>query len=273
MEVLLLGTAAAEAWPCPWCACPACAGARRHGGRDIRTRAGALLDDAVKVDYGPDTVMQMQRAGRDLTRLTTLVYTHADDDHFTPTELQYRGPGSVTQTPPAPLHVYANAEVIGRLRQDYRDDLDALRMELHPPLEPLQSVTSPDGTEILPLPATHGPGALLLRLTRHGRRVFYGHDSGVYPDAAIEALAGAPLDLALFDCTYGPQQGDYAGHLGIGGVLDMAERLRAVGAVTDQTKLVATHFSHNGGALYDDLAARLGSHRVQTAYDGMILDL
>ncbi|MBV9849046.1 MAG: hypothetical protein JO250_05080 [Armatimonadetes bacterium] len=271
MEILLLGTAAAEGWPCPWCACAACAEARRRGGRDLRSRSNALIDDVVKVDFNADTLMQMQRAGRDLTRLSTLVFTHAHNDHCTPAELQYRGPWFVADPPPL-LHVYGSAPVVMDVRAAL-GDLDPLRLEVHPPLEPFQAVTTSDGTEILPLPAAHVPGTFLLRLTRGGRRLFYGHDSGTYPDETVAALAGTPLDMALFDCTYGPQPHEYKGHLGIDGVLQMAERLRAVGAVTERTRLVATHFSHNGGMLQEDLAARFAPHHVDAAYDGMIVNL
>jgi phosphoribosyl 1,2-cyclic phosphate phosphodiesterase len=273
MELLLLGTAAAEAWPCPWCGCSACTEAQRRGGRDIRTRAGALLDGCVKIDFGPDTLMQMQREHRTLRDVTTLVFTHGHDDHFTPTELQYRGPGSVTQSPLPLMHVYANAEIGERLREIYGDKFAEMHMELHPPLEPFQPVTTADGTEILPQPAAHSPGALLLRLTRHGRSVFQGHDSGVYPEETIAALGKAPLHLALFDCTYGPTPYNYHGHLGIPGVIESAERLRRVGAITEQTTLVATHFSHNGGALYDELVTAFAPHGIRVAADGMIFDV
>ncbi len=273
MEVLLLGTAAAEGWPSTWCVCAACAEARRRGGRDIRTRSGALLDGVVKMDFGPDTTAQMQRAGRDLAACTTLVFTHAHDDHFAPAELQYRGPHFVTRAPLATLHVYGNAEVMDTLRAAFGDDLGARHMELHAPLRPFEAVTTPDGTGILPLPATHAPGALLLRLTRGGRHVFYGHDSGLYPEETIRALAGTPLDVALLDCTYGPAPSDYGHHMGLAGVLEMAERLRTVGAVTESTVLVATHFSHNGGLSHDGLISELAPHAVRVAYDGMILDV
>ncbi len=269
MELLLLGTAAAEGWPCPFCDCPACMEARRRGGRDLRTRPGALLDGVVKIDYGPDTLVQMQREGRDLLRLTTLVFTHAHADHFSPVELQYRGPGFIPHTALPLLHVFGNPEVMGKLAGAFPTP-DRQRLELHEPLEPLRAVTAPDGTEILPLPADHAPGALLLRLTRGGRRLLYGHDSGLYPPETVTALAGVPLDIALFDCTHGGEVGHTnRNHLAIDGVVEMIDRLRGVGAVTDATRLIATHFSHNGGLLYDELSERFAPHSVRVAYDGL----
>ena len=45
MKLTYLGTAAAEGVPALFCRCDFCRYARKAGGREIRTRAGALLDD------------------------------------------------------------------------------------------------------------------------------------------------------------------------------------------------------------------------------------
>jgi len=273
MPLSLLGTAAAEGWPAAFCRCAVCENARRTRGPNIRTRSGALWDDDFKVDFGPDTLMQMQREGRDLSRLTTLVFTHGHPDHFAPAELEYRGRKYVAQGEDLPtLHVYANEDVGLMLSQDYPypDEWADKRLEIHAPLVPFQSVTTHAGDEILPLPAAHSRAALLLRLSRNGRHVLYGHDSGPFPEETVRALAHVPLDIALMDCTYG--QGESSGHhMGISGVLDTVRRLQAVGAVTDRTQVVATHFSHNGGLGHDELVARLAPHGIQTAYDGLTL--
>lgn len=273
MTLTLLGTGAAEGWPAAFCRCPACQNARLKRGREIRTRSGALWDDNFKVDFGPDTLMQMQREGRDLSQLTTLVFTHGHDDHFAPAELQYRRRGFITQGPELPrLHVYANEEVHARLEQEYppAGAEREMRMTLHAPLVPLQPVTTHAGDTLLPLPATHARGALLLRLSRGGRHVLYGHDSGPFPEETVQALAGVPLHVALLDCNYG--DGPAGGlHMGIPEMLDTVRRLQAVSAITKQTQIVATHFSHNGRLGHDALVARLSPQGVQAAYDGLAL--
>ncbi len=273
MTLTLLGTAAAEGWPAAFCRCPACENAREKRGPNLRTRSGALWNDDFKVDFGPDTLMQMQREGRDLSRLTTLVFTHGHDDHFAPPELQYRGRMFLPDSEEMPmLHVYANADVCALLAQEYSfpEAGNQMRLELHAPLLPFQAVTTQAGDEILPLPAAHARGALLLRLSRGGRHVLYGHDSGPFPEETVQALADVPLHVALIDCNYGGGE-VYDNHMGIQGVLDTVRRLQVVGAVTEQTQIVATHFSHNGGLDHEALVARLAPHGVQAAFDGMIL--
>jgi len=272
MEIVLLGTAAAEAWPAPFCRCDACQEARRRGGKSIRTRSGALIDSSVKVDFGPDTSSQMQREGRDLWAVTTLIFTHGHDDHFTPAELQYRKPMFVAGDLPATLHVYGSAEVMDALRAAYVD-AEEIGAEFHAPLTPLAPVVTSDGTEILPLPATHVPGTLLLRLTRNGKSVFYGHDTGEIPEETVRALSGSPLDLAIFDCTYGATDHESVVHMGLAAVVRTIERLRKVGAVTDKTRLMGTHISHHSGLLHEPLEERLRPHGIDLAYDGLTIIL
>lgn len=276
MELLLLGTAAAEGWPAPYCICRHCEEARRRGGPNLRARSGALIDDDLKVDHSADTVLHMQRCGRSLAGVRTLVFTHQHSDHIMPQELRWLVP-PFTQTPPAqPIAVYGNEHVLSLLRDELAISTQLENhLELHQ-LEPLHVVTAPDGDEILPLPTDHVEGALLLRITRsreRGRKtVFYGHDSGLYPPATLDALGDGPLlDIALLDCTSGGQTSSNRGHMGVDGVVRMTEELRRRGAITDATRVIATHFSHNGGLLHEELVAALLPHGIEAAFDGMVV--
>jgi phosphoribosyl 1,2-cyclic phosphate phosphodiesterase len=53
----------------------------------------------------------------------------------------------------------------------------------------------------------------------------------------------------------------------------MVEELRKRKAITDRTKLIATHFSHGGRWLYDDLVTNFKPHGIDVAYDGMTISL
>lgn len=273
MELVVLGTAAAEGWPAPFCLCPACEGARRRGGPNLRSRSGALVDDDLKIDFNADTVLHMQRARRSLAKVRTILFTHQHSDHIVPEELEWAAKPFTNTPPEEPIAVFGNAEVTGMIRAAF-SDLAKRNLDLRPPLLPLVPVTTPAGDEILPLPADHAPGALLLRVTRNGQTLFYGHDSGLYPEATLDALGeGPPLDIALLDCTYGGQDTRNRGHMGVGGVVQMAEELRRRGAITDRTRVIATHFSHNGGLLHEDLVRAFLPHGIEVAFDGMVVDV
>ncbi|MCE9616403.1 MAG: hypothetical protein K8T26_19190 [Lentisphaerae bacterium] len=276
MELTLLGTAAAEGWPAPFCVCLNCEAARRRGGVNLRTRSGALVDDDLKIDFCPDTVVQMQQTGRSLARLETLVFTHQHSDHIIPQELWWVE-RPFTQTPPArPITLCGNAQVLKMVEEQLGDMPAEVRPYVLRLLEPLRPMVTPSGDEILPLPAEHIEGALVLRIRRSAARggatIFYGHDSGLYPPETLDALAaGPPLDVALFDCTNGGQTVDYRGHMSVSGVVQMAAELRRRGCATGRTRLIATHFSHNGGLLHEELVQAFLPHGIEVGFDGMVV--
>lgn len=281
MELLLLGTAAAEGWPAAFCECPHCEEARRRGGANLRLRSGALIDDDIKIDFGPDTVAHMQKCGRSLARMRTLIFTHQHNDHISPAEL-HRVLPPYTQTPPEkPIALYGNSQVLSLVEAQFKPvgKNTARKLEetytLHL-MEPLKPLTTSDGDEILPMPADHVEGALVLRITRSpqrgGKTLFYGHDSGFYPQETLDALeAGPKLDIALFDSTGGGLDTANRGHMDCDGVIQMVEELRKRGAITENTRAIATHFSHNGGLLHEELVQKYLPHRIEVAYDGMLV--
>jgi phosphoribosyl 1,2-cyclic phosphate phosphodiesterase len=278
MELLLLGTAAAEGWPAPFCECFVCEQARKRGGPNLRSRSGALIDEDFKVDFCPDTLIHAQRCGRSFAHLQTLLFTHQHPDHIAANELVWMLPNYTSTPPKQRITTYGNSQVISILR-----DLISThpRMEQYLDLrllEPLQRVTTPQGDEILPLPADHVEGALVLRITRSeargGKSIFYGHDSGLYPEATLDALgAEQPLDIALLDCTCGGKEMNNRGHMNIQGVVQMVEELRHRGAIIESTRVIATHFSHNGRILHEELVSTFLPHRIEVAYDGMVVSV
>jgi phosphoribosyl 1,2-cyclic phosphate phosphodiesterase len=270
MQLTILGTAAAEGWPAPFCRCIACQEARSRKGPDIRTRAGAIIDNAIKIDFSADTVSQLQRTGRDLCNIHSLVFTHQHSDHIVPTELEWsREP--FTMTPPkVPIKVYGNCVVTEMIRAEFPEPLE-VNLDLQPDLQPFVEVELVDGTRILPLPADHCEHALLLRIRRpNGKTIFWGHDSGRLPAETVSALGNAgPVDIAVFDCTFGGQPSNNRGHLGVDGVIEMVSALRTLDVIVDATTVVATHFSHNGGLLHDELIRMFAPHGVNVAHDGV----
>jgi len=273
MELTLLGTAAAEGWPAPFCACANCQEARRRGGINIRSRSGALVDDDLKIDFGPDTVSQMQRTGRNLSRLKTIVFTHQHSDHLVASELEWVV-DPFTRTPPGRVEMIGNEAVIAEINRA-SDALPARRLREALALRTVEAgdqVTTASGDELWFMPADHCEHATVFRLRRGGKTLFYGHDSGIYPSATMDRLCdGIPLDVALLDCTNGGIASKNRGHMGVDGVIAVAEQLRRRSAIHAETRVIATHFSHNGGLLHEDLLRAFLPHGIEVAFDGMVV--
>ena len=102
MKITYLGTAASEGLPAPFCTCPVCQKARQEGGKSVRTRTQALVDESLLIDFPPDTYLHWLRNNFDFLKVTDLLVTHSHMDHWYPDDLRPRWSPSATTTPPTP---------------------------------------------------------------------------------------------------------------------------------------------------------------------------
>ena len=136
MKIRYLGTAAAEGAPALFCTCDHCAYARKAGGKEIRSRAGSILDDRLKIDFGPDSFMQMIQNRIDYTPLKSILVTHSHSDHFCASDIGYRKPGfaNLPENYP-PVTIYGNAKV-GEAIESRLSDL--IQFQLVEPYQPFE---------------------------------------------------------------------------------------------------------------------------------------
>ncbi len=133
MRVTFLGTGAGEPTPDPWCTCPACAAARALGGRDVRLRSAALINDDLLIDLGPDVPAACARLGIALGRVQAALVTHPHRDHLDFGAIGGRDrtwPG----TPLPALDLYASRAACDQLANPNGRpyDLAKLRVTPHP---------------------------------------------------------------------------------------------------------------------------------------------
>lgn len=268
MNVTLLGTGAAEGWPGLFCRCETCRKARTLGGKNIRTRSSALIDGVLKIDLPPDTFHQVVANGIDLCGLKALLFTHIHDDHFCGSELQYLGPYFVTSPLPEPLPIYGPPEVIAWLEANFAGK--NLPITLHT-LVPWQTVCVAR-YRITPLLAQHDHSTTCFNYLiedAKGAVLLYASDTGWYEEPTWEFLQDVVLDGILAECQKGREEGGYPGHLSLGDVLHLRERLIAGGTFAPDKPCVVTHLSHMSGMMHEEWEAYCAPHNIQTAYDGM----
>jgi phosphoribosyl 1,2-cyclic phosphate phosphodiesterase len=82
VRVTFLGTAADDPTPEPWCRCNSCESARQLGGRDVRLRSAALVNDDLLIDAGPDVPAAAARLGLGLAGVQAALITHPHVDHL-----------------------------------------------------------------------------------------------------------------------------------------------------------------------------------------------
>ena len=278
MRVKILGTAAAEACPAIFCECENCREIRRKGdSRDLRRRASYLIDDDTLVDFGPDAFWQATAFQIDLPGIRRLLFTHPHLDHQNATELMWRHRGYSQCS--KPLKVFGSRHTLGKLLSRLTAEGESLSFDdvLVEPVALCACQPLTDGDlSILPLPADHAPGlqALLYLLTRSGKRLLIGNDTGFFLPEVWKMLAGKHIDIALLDCTGSLRHADWThGHMGAETVVKAAEQLREMGCADNDTRLVATHFSHNGGSIHTDLEGFFAPRGIEVAYDGLVLEV
>ncbi len=274
MKIQYLGTAAAEGWPGIFCRCDVCKKALRLGGKNIRTRSQAVIDDKILVDLPQDTYSHMLTYGLDMPNIRTLFVTHSHQDHWYPEELMMRREGFAVDMNGV-LDIYGNDAAF-----HYLDRVEAEALEYSPnkaqicyhQIREFQEYTA-QGYRFIPLKAAHNPreNCFLYLIQKDGKTLFYGNDTGYLPEETWDFIQGYHFDLVSMDCTMQKTRLE-TNHMGLSNNVDVAKRLRDMGCANDCTKFVVTHFSHNGGWLHEEMEERAKEHGFITAYDGMTVE-
>lgn len=133
MKLTFLGSGAAEGYPALWCRCDRCQLARQRGGRNLRFRSAALLNDDLLIDIGPDVLASAIRLGVDLAPVQAALYTHPHTDHLDPSALMWRRKGFCA-TPLPVLHLYAGSPSHDKLAapDERAATYERLRLVEHP---------------------------------------------------------------------------------------------------------------------------------------------
>ena len=276
MEIIFLGTAAAEGWPALFCECGNCMKAMKAGGKNIRTRSSVMMGDRYKVDFPPETLVQMQREKMGLSGLEHLFITHQHSDHLEVEELFYKASPYFSHTSGKPLYVYGSEVTVNKIKavcklsmqeSDPEDRLEKMGIFLRE-ITPGNEFKA-GSLNVIPLEADHSPGSLIFLFADKGNVILYGNDTGIFPESAWKILSGFRLDMAVLDCTTGGLKTANRGHMGIDGVSLVVERMRRENMLKKDCRIFATHFSHNGGLLHRELEERLKAVNVRAAFDGL----
>lgn len=207
MKIKILGTAAAEGFPAMFCECDTCKRARAVGGRNLRTRSQALVDDTLLIDFGPDTLSHTLYGGLNLTRVTDLLITHSHCDHLLVSDFENRKDGYCKIYNKKPLNVYATTPSTEKIKELCKRDLKI------------------------------------------------------------------NIDIIFIDCTAILLKGWSISHMGLDTNILQINELKEIGVLNDKTTVVLHHFSHNGGATYDELVPIAAEQGFLVAFDGMIMEV
>jgi len=268
VRILLTGTGAADGIPAFAAESRVSNFAREHGGKDIRTRAAAVIDDQLRLDFGPDTFAQVQKLNLHVRDWKAILFTHSHDDHYAPKELQYLFPPFVNGEFKPPT-VYGNANILDGFEGSFGQ-------ASHLPRTLIKSFESSKilGYTVTPILAYHKLDEDSMNFIIQSDKTFlYATDTGVYQDATWEFLQGWKFDAAVIECTDGVRPTEYWGHLSCDELIGMVGRLRTMGCLSERSRVVTTHHSAAGMATHAELEACLNPHGIEVGFDGMLMEI
>ena len=276
MKLKYLGTAAAEGIPALFCKCENCQKARILGGKNIRTRSQAIIDDKLLIDFPADTYMHFLQHNLPLSELKHCLITHAHADHLYPQDLLMRKKGFSNMLDESePMRFYTGQsgyKMIESIVNQYA------MQEIKPELVEAFKAFVAGGYHVTPVKATHDETSspMLYLIEKDGKTIFYSNDSGNYPEETWEFFEKNPVvcHLISFDCTEADNAVNYKGHMNLKCCIATRERLIEIGMADESTIFVLNHFSHNGkDVLFEDFSALADKHGFLVSYDGLEIEV
>src|SRR5687768_1484591 len=198
MRIRLLGTGAAEGIPAFYSSSRVSEYARKHGGKEVRTRCGAIVDGHIKIDLPPDTLMQMHRDDLDARDWSCLLFTHSHDDHFALEELQY-GLYPFSELDHLAFPIYGNATICARIEERYPGwPMEAQRTSCFQSFQHLNYT-------ITPVAANHMEDEDVQNhlIERDGKALMYATDTGIWHEETFDFLKMKRIDMLVIECTEG----------------------------------------------------------------------
>ena len=311
MRITFLGTAAAEGYPALWCRCERCVTARARGGKNLRYRASALVNDDLLIDPGPDVLASAIRLGLDLAPVQACLVTHPHTDHLEASTFFWRRKGFVATGLPE-LAVYASGASIDRMLRLERREIDPAAIRIQPhrigafqrlaistggelPGDPRfgdsgaeAPRTPPRRYSVWTFAASHAEPAIepMFFAIRQdegpeiapgssGKALLYSTDTGPYSEETWAALERLGREGVRFDITAIDSTSglgpDSKGHMNIRQMAWHQNELRRRGLLRERCQRFAHHFSHNGTPPYEELEQHLTTLEVAPSYDGLVV--
>lgn len=273
MKIKYLGTAAYEGIPSLFCDCRVCRQSRKKGGKNLRTRTQALIDDCILIDFNPDTLCHYQKYNFDWNKIEACLITHSHSDHLYLDDIEIARDG----------YSYGHGRINFFAAKDgYEKILPYVALTKNgisdTEIEAGKEFSVADGKySVLPLKANHDPKSspVIFAIKSADKKMLYANDTGFfYDETLLDLLKFAPFDLISLDCTQAITKSvEYVNeHMGIKTDTRLVELLRERGIIDERTIIVLNHFSHNGCGTYDEIKEEADKLGFIVAYDGLEIE-
>lgn len=282
MKIKVLGTAAATSFPLAFCKCDICKSARLNGSKDFRKRSSIIINDELLVDMGPDCVTSSFEYGIDISNVKYLLQTHSHADHFDAGIFVTRHKEYATKKSNY-LHIICSKKTFDEMNEmvkrqepayDLYEEQNRIDMnfnftqiehgeELHFEKYKVHAINSLHDSRV---------DSLIYVITHKNINILYATDLLMFNEEAWNILKQYKLDLIFIDQTYG-KGFNAGGHTDSEMISYYIYRMKELSIVDSNTKIYATHLSHEGNSIHEIMEKEAIKNGYHIAYDGMELEL
>lgn len=279
MKIHYLGTGAAEGFPGLFCSCDACNRARKFGGRNIKTRSCALINNKILIDLSPDIYMQSLRDHVSLYSVTDLIVTHTHCDHLDLFSLALRARDGASQLLGTAkdnyISVYGSQFVKDAIDSIWDKQPYANKDRIYYHYVEAGKAFCIDNIWFYPFEANHKPDetCFIYAINEEDVWLLYANDTGTLSNKTISQIKNLNIqfDFVSMDCARGNLPGD--SHMGIVENRKLRGLLEDANCVHDKTQFYLNHLSHMSGLTHDELQVIAEKEGFFVAYDGLIKEL
>ena len=280
MKITVLGSAG-FGYPLVFCDCECCSKARELKGKNIRKRASLLINDEMIVDLTPDCQVAMNMYGKNMGKAKYLLQTHTHLDHFDInqfTTLDFKYESKRTEKLKLICSDLCLKDIQSKVSQF--DKMDLFNEEYINKIGlSIQTVNHGESIvvnkySIKAIHCTHDEkiGAQIYLIKQGNKSLLYATDTSEITDIALKELNGEKIDCIFLDESFGIR--DYMfSHLNLEGFKEYIIKLKENNLLNEDCLVYATHLTHDGNPLHDELEQILNKCGYRVAYDGLEFQL
>lgn len=244
-----------------------------------------MIDDDLVIDFGPDLDSACRDFGIVLADVRWVLQTHPHADHILPLHAIGRGASWAAQGA-RPLEWFGAKSSIDTIVNGLGKSAAKMDMAVDEPtahvklrLTTIQSwqEVSFGPYRVQTIAANHDPAVdpMLFAIEKNGRRLLWASDTSTLPEDTWPRIAklGWTFDVVVFDHNDGFTRAASPTHMGSGAVLAEYDRMRQLGLVTNDTRLLGTHIAHHSNTVHETESERARSLGYDIAYDGLIVNV
>jgi phosphoribosyl 1,2-cyclic phosphate phosphodiesterase len=280
MKIKFYGTSAGGGIPEIFCYCRVCENARKNGGKDVRTRSQAVIDDCLGIEFPVDTFAHTAYRGLDMRKVRNILITHAHHDHFLIQDVLSR-PQGVDK-----VNFYMPKDSSGILKELLKEREEAYRSgrmkrtcDFTVAVYDLEHYQTYDvaGYLVTPLRARHHEnlGSSLYIIRKDEKCILWGFDTGKFYEDVLDYIRRAKVrfDFVVLDCTLKENEQITTSHMDLSWCKEMADKLKGMGAVDEKTRIMVSHIGHLVEKTHDELCEATAHYGIEVAYDGLEIEL